>query len=44
MLEDFHPAVARWFGAQFAAPTAPQLGAWPAIASGQHALIAAPSP
>ena len=43
MLEDFHPAVARWFGAQFAAPTASQLGAWPAIASGQHALIAAPT-
>src|SRR3984957_14648110 len=43
MLEHFHPAVARWFSAQFAAPTAPQLAAWPAIASGQHALIAAPT-
>jgi ATP-dependent helicase Lhr and Lhr-like helicase len=43
MLENFHPAVARWFSTQFAAPTAPQLAAWPAIASGQHALIAAPT-
>src|ERR1700733_9608178 len=43
MLENFHPAVARWFSGQFAAPTAPQLDAWPAIASGQHALIAAPT-
>ncbi len=42
-LESFHPAVASWFAKQFASPTAPQLAAWPAIASGQHALIAAPT-
>src|SRR5580700_11266563 len=40
-LENFHPAVARWFASQFPAPTAPQLAAWPAIAAGGHALIAA---
>ncbi|MGH8206788.1 MAG: DEAD/DEAH box helicase, partial [Steroidobacteraceae bacterium] len=42
-LERFHPAVARWFAARFPAPTAPQQGAWPAIASGRHTLIAAPT-
>src|ERR1700735_5547474 len=41
--ENFHPAVASWFAKQFASPTAPQLAAWPAIASGRHALIAAPT-
>jgi ATP-dependent helicase Lhr and Lhr-like helicase len=39
----FHPAVERWFTAHFAAPTAAQSAAWPAIASGRHALIAAPT-
>ncbi|HEX2791993.1 MAG TPA: DEAD/DEAH box helicase [Steroidobacteraceae bacterium] len=42
-LENFHPAVASWFAKQFRSPTAPQLAAWPAIASGAHALIAAPT-
>ncbi len=42
-LESFHPALARWFEAQFPAPTAAQLAAWPAIASGRHTLIAAPT-
>ena len=42
-LENFHPAVARWFAKQFPQPTAPQIAAWPAIASGRHALIAAPT-
>jgi len=42
-LEHFHPAVTRWFAAQFAAPTACQLAAWPAIAGGRHALVAAPT-
>jgi ATP-dependent Lhr-like helicase len=42
-LENFHPAVARWFSSQFAGPTAPQVAAWPAIAAGGHALIAAPT-
>src|SRR6187200_2847311 len=39
----FHPAVRAWFDAAFAAPTAAQIDAWPAIASGRHALIAAPT-
>jgi len=39
----FHPAVAQWFASAFSAPTQPQLAAWPAIQSGEHALIAAPT-
>ena len=39
----FHPAVANWFNDHFAAPTAPQLQAWPKIQDGQHVLIAAPT-
>jgi len=41
--EQFHPAVARWFAAQFSEPTAAQVAAWPAIASGRDVLIAAPT-
>jgi ATP-dependent Lhr-like helicase len=39
----FHPAVAAWFDRSFAAPTAAQAQAWPAIADGRHTLIAAPT-
>ncbi|MEO8669686.1 MAG: DEAD/DEAH box helicase [Tahibacter sp.] len=39
----FHPATAAWFRASFAAPTPAQQDAWPAIASGRNALIAAPT-
>src|SRR5438128_11114487 len=39
----FHPAVAAWFERSFAAPTAAQAEAWPAIQAGRHALIAAPT-
>ena len=42
-LDHFHPAVSAWFGRTFDAPTEPQRFAWPAIASGRHALIAAPT-
>ena len=43
-LPQFHPAVQAWFAATFpGGATAAQLDAWPAIASGQHALIAAPT-
>jgi len=42
-LSTFHPALARWFEAQFSAPTAAQQGAWPAIAQGRDVLIAAPT-
>ena len=43
VLELFHPAVRAWFRSAFAAPTAAQVEAWPAIASGRHALVAAPT-
>jgi len=39
----FHPAVAAWFDATFAAPTSAQAAAWPAIQAGRHVLIAAPT-
>ncbi len=42
-LERFHPAVAAWFRGAFAAPTPAQEAAWPAIASGRHTLVAAPT-
>ena len=42
-LASFHPAVAAWFGGSFAAPTAAQAQAWPAIQAGRHVLIAAPT-
>ncbi|MEJ7732017.1 MAG: DEAD/DEAH box helicase, partial [Polyangiaceae bacterium] len=43
METQFHPLVAEWFRGRFAAPTAAQLGAWPAIAGGRDALVAAPT-
>jgi ATP-dependent helicase Lhr and Lhr-like helicase len=39
----FHPAVADWFARSFAAPTAAQVQAWPALQAGRHVLIAAPT-
>jgi ATP-dependent Lhr-like helicase len=39
----FHPAVAAWFNSRFAAPTAAQAEAWPAIKDGRNVLIAAPT-
>jgi ATP-dependent helicase Lhr and Lhr-like helicase len=39
----FHPAVAAWFQRSFAAPTAAQAEAWPAIKDGRNVLIAAPT-
>jgi len=42
-LADFHPAVARWFGRAFAAPTEAQRAAWPQIRAGRHTLVAAPT-
>ncbi|MFL6798628.1 MAG: DEAD/DEAH box helicase [Xanthobacteraceae bacterium] len=39
----FHPAVAAWFHGTFAAPTAAQVQAWPAIKAARHVLIAAPT-
>ena len=43
-LPQFHPAVQAWFASTFPNGATPaQLDAWPAIASGNHALIAAPT-
>src|SRR4051812_31090414 len=42
-LSSFHPAVADWFAATFAAPTAAQIAAWGAIKAGHHVLLAAPT-
>ena len=42
-LRGFHPIVRRWFAESLGAPSAPQEAGWPAIASGTHALILAPT-
>ena len=42
-LDGFHPAVAAWFTATFPAPTPAQVQAWPAIRSGRHVLVSAPT-
>jgi len=43
ILNSFHPAVAAWFTRTFAAPTAAQSAAWPALAAGNSVLVAAPT-
>ena len=43
VLEAFSPAVREWFAASFPAPTPPQIHGWPAIRSGQHTLVCAPT-
>ena len=43
VFERFSPATRDWFTGAFAAPTAAQLGAWNAVAAGQHALVVAPT-
>src|SRR3954465_3729423 len=42
-LAHFTPEVRDWFGRAFEGPTAAQAQAWPAIATGEHALISAPT-
>jgi ATP-dependent Lhr-like helicase len=42
-LDLFHPAIQAWFASAFAAPTAAQMEAWPAIQAGRHVLVAAPT-
>ena len=42
-LQNFHPAVAAWFGNTFPAPTSAQAAAWPEIRAGRHTLVAAPT-
>src|SRR3982075_196451 len=43
MLARFHPVVRRWFKDTFGKPSDPQREGWPAIASGSHTLILAPT-
>src|SRR5918911_264913 len=43
VLDRFTPATREWFESTFAAPTAPQVEGWQAIAQGQHTLIQAPT-
>ena len=42
-LKPFHPLVRTWFRDTLGAPSAPQREGWPAIASGTHTLILAPT-
>ena len=42
-LRGFHPLVRRWFTDTLGTPSAPQEQGWPAIASGENALILAPT-
>jgi ATP-dependent Lhr-like helicase len=42
-LDDFHPAVARWFSRSFPSPTPAQARAWPLIRAGRSTLVAAPT-
>ncbi|MDR2876605.1 MAG: DEAD/DEAH box helicase [Chromatiales bacterium] len=42
-LQDFHPAVRRWFERALGQPTQAQQLAWPAARQGRHTLIAAPT-
>ena len=39
----FHPVVSAWFRDTFGGPSEPQRSGWPAIASGEHTLILAPT-
>ncbi|MBA3342067.1 MAG: DEAD/DEAH box helicase [Gemmatimonadaceae bacterium] len=43
ILRRFHPLVRKWFAETFGAPSEPQRMGWPAIASGEHTLILAPT-
>src|SRR5687768_13520730 len=43
VLKSFHPEVRRWFAETLGAPSEPQRLGWPAISSGEHTLILAPT-
>ena len=43
VLEPFHPLVQQWFRETLGEPSPPQREGWPAIASGSHTLILAPT-
>ena len=42
-LASFHPIIANWFRDTIGKPTDVQTASWPALCSGEHALIAAPT-
>ncbi len=42
-LSNFHPTIQRWFGLELGKPSPPQREGWPAIARGDHVLLAAPT-
>ena len=42
-MSSFTPRTRAWFQRAFAAPTAAQAQAWPAIARGEHVLLSAPT-
>src|SRR5918911_3542273 len=42
-LRPFHPIVRAWFAETFAGASEPQRQGWPAIASGAHTLVLAPT-
>ncbi|MEU0505773.1 ATP-dependent helicase [Nocardia sp. NPDC005998] len=42
-MAQFSTATQEWFDGAFPAPTAAQLGAWKAIAAGEHTLVVAPT-
>jgi ATP-dependent Lhr-like helicase len=43
ILDDFHPAVRRWFEKTHGTPSPPQALGWPSISSGNSSLILAPT-
>ncbi|MEY4174452.1 MAG: hypothetical protein RI900_1617, partial [Actinomycetota bacterium] len=43
VLHGFSAAVREWFATSFPEPTQPQVQGWPAIRSGQHTLVCAPT-
>ena len=43
VLELFHPVIQSWFRQSYSNPTDIQMRAWPAIASGAHVLLTAPT-
>ncbi|HKV52640.1 MAG TPA: DEAD/DEAH box helicase [Gemmatimonadaceae bacterium] len=43
LMRKFHPVVSAWFRDTFGGPSEPQRLGWPAIASGEHTLILAPT-
>jgi ATP-dependent helicase Lhr and Lhr-like helicase len=42
-LRPFQPLVRQWFAETLGQPSAPQIAGWPAIATGEHTLILAPT-